>query len=266
MLLDYFISIGGFVVLSMLTIVWSALRPRSAAPRRWLVAIVIFFTAASIRAFPWVLSRPLLLGFHQFDTSDVSADRTAIVLLGSGSFTVHGRDQRIGVLDLAGAARVLEAADVYHRLGSPWIISSGGAAGGFETEPSAAAMRTALMALGVPSDRIVLEATSRDTHDEAVLVAPMLRALNAQHVVLVTSEIHMRRSIATFRTAGIEAVPAIARDPLNVESRIKSFIPTTEGLRFSSFVAHEYIGLVYYWLRGWISLGARGQGLRAGGW
>ena len=79
-----------------------------------------------------------------------------------------------------------------------------------------------------------------------------------EHVVLVTSEIHMRRSIATFRTAGIDAVPAIAADPLNFESRIRSFIPTTEGLRFSSYVAHEYVGLVYYWLRGWISLGARG--------
>jgi uncharacterized SAM-binding protein YcdF (DUF218 family) len=77
-------------------------------------------------------------------------------------------------------------------------------------------------------------------------------------VVLVTSEIHMRRSLATFRTAGIDAVPAIAADPLNFESRIMSFIPTTEGLRFSSYVAHEYVGLVYYWLRGWISLGARG--------
>jgi uncharacterized SAM-binding protein YcdF (DUF218 family) len=202
--------------------------------------------------FPWIVSRPLLFGLHPFRTSDVAADRTAIVLLGSGTFTVHGRNQLIGVLDLAGAARVLEAVDVYHRLGSPWIISSGGAAGGIHTEPSAATMRVALMELGVPSDRIVLEAASRDTHDEAVLVAPMLRALNAQHVVLVTSEIHMRRSIATFRTAGIDAVPAIAADPLNFESRITSFVPTTEGLRFSSFVAHEYMGLVYYWLRGWI--------------
>ena len=106
----------------------------------------------------------------------------------------------------------------------------------------------------VPADRIVLESTSRDTHDEAVLVGPMLRALRAQHVVLVTSEVHMRRSIASFRAAGIDAVPAIARDPLNFESRAKSFVPTTEGLRFSSGVAHEYIGLVYYWLRGWIRL------------
>jgi uncharacterized SAM-binding protein YcdF (DUF218 family) len=70
--------------------------------------------------------------------------------------------------------------------------------------------------------------------------------------VLVTSDIHMRRAIATFRGAGMTAVPAIAEDPLNSQSRIRTFIPTTEGLRFTSFVVHEYVGLVYYAARGWL--------------
>jgi uncharacterized SAM-binding protein YcdF (DUF218 family) len=251
LILDYFFSVGGFAVVTLLAVVWRAIA-RTASARRWLIAIVIFYSAASIRAFPWVLSRPLVLGFHPFTTSDVPADRTAIVLLGAGSFTVHGRNARIGVMDLAGAARVLEATDVYRKLGSPWVVSSGGAAGGFQTIPSSETMRMALIQLGVPDDRIVLESTSHDTHDEAVLVTPMLRALQVRHVVLVTSEVHMRRSLATFHAAGIDAVPAIAPDPLNFESHVRSFVPTTEGLRFSSGVAHEYIGLVYYWLRGWI--------------
>ncbi len=251
-MVDYLLSVGGFSVLSLLAIVWLSVRPRAAAPRRWLVAIVIFYTVASIRVFPWVLSRPLLFGFHQFAAGDVPGDRTAIVLLGSGSFTVHGHDEQMGVIDPAGAARVLEAVHVYHVLGSPWIISSGGAAGGFQTEPSAATMRVALVQLGVPADRIVLESGSVNTHDEAVLVAPMLRALQADGVVLVTSDIHMRRSLATFRSAGIAPVPAIAPDPFNSESRIRAFIPTIDGLRFTSAVVHEYMGLVYYSLRGWI--------------
>ena len=56
----------------------------------------------------------------------VTSDMTAIVVLGSGSFTVHGAEEHVGVLDLAGAARVLEAAYVYRLIGSPWVISSGG--------------------------------------------------------------------------------------------------------------------------------------------
>ena len=251
-MIEYFLSVGGFSVLSLLAIVWLSVRPRAAAPRRWLVAIVIFYTVASIRVFPWVLSRPLLHGFHQFSAADTPADRTAIVLLGAGSFTVHGHAQLMGVLNLDGVARVLEAARVYHVLGSPWIISSGGAGGGFQTESSATTMRTALVQLGVPADRIVLESESVNTHDEAVLVAPMLRTLHMDRVVVVTSDIHMRRSMATFRGAGLDAVPAMAPDPLNPESYIKSFIPTTDGLRFTSGVVHEYLGLAYYAVRGWL--------------
>ena len=102
-MLDYLISVGGFSVLALAATSWLIARPHAAAPRRWLAAIVILYTAASIRAFPWVLSRPLILGFHQFTAKDVPADRTAIVLLGSGGFTVHGADGLLGVLDLAGA-------------------------------------------------------------------------------------------------------------------------------------------------------------------
>src|ERR1035437_1540151 len=113
-------------------------------------------------------------------------------------------------------------------------------------------MRVALVQLGVPADRIVLESESVNTHDEAVLVAPMLRALHVDRVVVVTSDIHMRRSMATFRGAGLDAVPAIAPDPFNSESRVRSFVPTTEGLRFTGGVVHEYVGLAYYRVRGWL--------------
>src|SRR5471032_1297996 len=111
-MLDYLLSVGGFCLVSLFAVAWLAMRPRAAAPRRVLAAIAILYTAASIRAVPWVLSRPLLFGFHPFIAGDVPADRTAIVLLGSGSFTVRGRDARMGVIDLSGAARVLEAEHV----------------------------------------------------------------------------------------------------------------------------------------------------------
>ena len=113
------------------------------------------------------------------------------------------------------------------------------------------------MQLGVPADRIVLESGSVNTHDEAVLVAPMLRALHVDRLVVVTSDIHMRRSLATFRGAGLDPVPAIASDPLNSESRIRSFIPTTDGLRFTRWRGvHEADQ----------GLGAWGLGAGAGGW
>jgi uncharacterized SAM-binding protein YcdF (DUF218 family) len=251
-LIAYIVSAGGFACLAVPGVIWLAARPHARGPRRWLTVVVLCYCAASVRAVPWILSRPLVYGFHDFTAADAPPGATAIVLLGAGSYTVAGADQRMGLLDLAGAARVLEAAHVYRLMGSPWIISSGGAAEGFRIEPSAVTMRTGLVGLGVPENRILLETESSDTHDEAVGIAPMLRALQVTRIVLVTSDIHMRRAIATFRGAGMTAVPAIAEDPLNSQSRIRTFIPTTEGLRFTSFVVHEYVGLVYYAARGWL--------------
>ncbi len=251
-LLAYLFSAGGFACVSLACVIWLAVRPRAAAPRRWLVGVVVFYAFASIRVVPWVLSRPLLFGLESTVSADAESRSTAIVLLGSGSHTAHGFHQRLGLLDPAGASRVLEAARLYHQLGSPWIISSGGVAPGFEIETSGATMRHTLLQLGVPDDRILLETTSQTTRDEAVLVGPMLRALHADRVILVTSETHMRRSLGAFRASGIDAVPAMAKDPLQYQSRWKSIVPTREGLEFSGATAHEYVGLVYYFARGWL--------------
>jgi uncharacterized SAM-binding protein YcdF (DUF218 family) len=227
-------------------------RPRSVAARRTIILIVFAYTAASIRVVPWMLSRPLLRGFHQFQRADACGRTAAIVVLGAGSFTVHGRHQRIGVLDEDSAARVLEAAYLFRLFDAAWIISSGGPAAGFDLEPGAVTMRDALVKLGMPADRILLESTSRNTRDEAVLIAPMIDRLRPDCVVLVTTDIHMRRAQASFRAVGIDTVPAISQDPLNSQSRLRSFVPTIDGLRFTRDVAHEYIGLMAYAVRGWL--------------
>jgi uncharacterized SAM-binding protein YcdF (DUF218 family) len=70
-------------------------------------------------------------------------------------------------------------------------------------------------------------------------------------VILVTSETHMRRSLGTFRAQGIQAVPAIAREPAPVMPWIAWIIPTEGGLQRAADVWHEIIGLGYYLVRGW---------------
>jgi uncharacterized SAM-binding protein YcdF (DUF218 family) len=251
-LLSYILSVGGCVVLCLAGVAWLFAQPRSRGPRRWLAAVVVFYALASIRAVPWVLSRPLVYGFHQFSGADAPGGSTAIVLLGGGGFTVRGREHRMGVLHVVSAARVLEAVRVYHLLGSPWVVSSGGAGGDPDAEPDALMMREALIGLGVPAGRIVLESTSINTRDEAVLVAPILHRLEVDRVVLVTSDVHMRRSLATFRGAGVDPEPATTPDPLPDRSRTDWMIPSIDGLEFSGAVIHEYLGLVYYGARGWL--------------
>ena len=108
-----------------------------------------------------------------------------------------------------------------------------------------------LVRIGIPSERIVVESDSQTTHEEAVLVAPMLKSLGAERVVLVTSDIHMLRSLGAFRAYGVDAVPAIAPATSAGEPLRARIVPSESGLGRARAVAHEVFGMIYYVARGW---------------
>jgi uncharacterized SAM-binding protein YcdF (DUF218 family) len=247
------VSVTGLLVGLLAGVVWLCARPSSRAPRRWLTAVLVIYLGFSVHGIGTITSWPLRRGFSPFSVADVPPGRGAIVLLSAGSRNVHGRDaDKISVLNLAGAARVIEAARVFRTMDSPWLVSSGGAAAGRDMAPESETMKTALIQLGVPADRILLESTSRSTRDQAVLTAAMLRNLGISSFVLVTSDVHMRRALATFRHEGLQPVPAVARDPLDSQWIGLEWLPTQQGMEFAQEIAHEYVGLAWYKVRGWI--------------
>ena len=243
-------SAGGAIVFLLVGVVWLRARPQSLHPRRILLATVLFYTAASLYGVSYPIGRLLVVGFQPLERANVPPGVSAIVLLGSGSFTVRDwNENRFSILDRPGASRVLEALRVFSLVGADWIISSGGLADlDDQNEPSGTTMRDALVHLGVPASRILVETKSRNTHDEALIVAPMLEALEVDHVILVTSDVHMRRSLGAFRAQGVDAIPAIARHPYLDAPWI---FPSEDGLYDAAMVVHEVIGLGYYSLRGW---------------
>jgi uncharacterized SAM-binding protein YcdF (DUF218 family) len=250
-LISTFGSVTGLVLGLLAGVVWLFIAPTSKWPRRWLMALLLVYLALTVHAVARIASWPLRHRFPPFERTDAPPAPTAIVVLGAGARTVHGRSGKIGVLTLGGAADVLEAARIFRLLDRPWIVSSGGAPGGYDMIPESETMKQALVDLGVPAERIVLESSSRVTHDEAVLTAPMLRELGVTSCIVVTSDLHMRRALASFRHEGLRAVPAIARDPLDSQRPLLSWLPTTQGMAYSQEVVHEYVGLAWYWWRGW---------------
>jgi len=250
-LVDFLFSLSGFGVLTAIGAVWLARRPASAAARRFLLGVVSALVVLSTFAVPYAVGRLLVLGYHPFTAADVPRARTAIVLLGAGGTTaVDWTGEHYSLLERVGAARVLEAVRVFRMTPGAVVISSGGVSNE-EQDPDAVMQREALLQLGVPASSILLEDQSKNTHDEAVLIAPMLGQLGVSHVVLVTSDLHMRRSMAVFRAAGIDAVPAIARDPRAADRWYLKLLPSREGLDLSRAVVHELLGIPYYVVRGW---------------
>lgn len=159
--------------------------------------------------------------------------------------------------------RILYAAKLYREGKAPNVILSGGRIdwmmGG---EPESADMATLLEAMGVPKTAILQDPTSQNTHENAVNVKKILEVQKINRVLLVTSAMHMPRSLLIFKHLGIEAIAAptdflVTRQDLQEQQdtskgRLLGLLPNADSVRNFSRALKEYIGIVVYWLRGWI--------------
>jgi uncharacterized SAM-binding protein YcdF (DUF218 family) len=241
------------VVALLAGVLWLYMRPGSRAPRRYLLIVGITYALTGTSAVTHSATRLLSRQFQPFTLSDAPAGRRVIVVLGSGSYLARDwENATLPLLDRASAERVIEAVRIYRLTNAEWIISSAGMLAPSESaEPNGQTMGDGLVRLGVPAARVLVETESRTTRDQAAIVRRMLSQLGVDRPILVTSALHMRRALASFRAAGLNPVPAIARDPFHPPHWLRRWVPTDEGFGEGALVAHEAIGLGYYWLRGW---------------
>jgi uncharacterized SAM-binding protein YcdF (DUF218 family) len=249
---QFIFSAGGVVSCALAFALWLSAHPRSRVPRFTFVLVAVLYFCAALYGVGYALERPLVRGYHPFSAADVPSGRTAIVLLGSDSYTARAWDGSLyTVVSLVGAERAREATRVYRSIGAEWVITSGGLV--HPDGPNIAtgiANRQALIALGLPEARIITLSEARTTYEEAATIAPLLQRLGAERVVLVTSDSHMRRAVGTFRAAGVSVIPAIARDTFLDFAWPRWWLPSDAGLWHTGAVAHEYLGIVGYFAQG----------------
>jgi uncharacterized SAM-binding protein YcdF (DUF218 family) len=252
-LVEFAFSVGGILCAVTAALIWVRLRDRSVLARRLLILIIAGYLLASTFPVSYHVGRLLSARFHPLATRDVPTGRIALVLLGAGTFSARDwNDDGVARPNRTGADRVVEAVRVYRLIHPEFVISSGGRAFDSDAEPpSGESMRDMLVELGVPASQILTETTSRTTHEEAVIVRSMLQSRPVDHIVLVTSDLHMRRSLGAFRAQGIEAIPAIARRPHDRIPWELDFLPSDSGLGEAREVAREVLGIGYYTARGW---------------
>lgn len=221
--------------------------------RRWLAATIVGYWMMSCPAGAALLARTLTNGYRPLASAADAHGAGAVVLLSGGSKTVRAAGGRLGVVTHPSALRVLETVRVYRLLGNPIVIVSGGVT---DTAGQALAesevIRKAVVDLGVPADRIVVESESRNTHDEAVAIHRMLGERGIGQFVIVTSPVHMGRSLATFGAEGLHPVPSAS--PMQQDAGVEPFAltPNEVSLEVGSAVVYEWCARAYYWWRGWI--------------
>ena len=156
--------------------------------------------------------------------------------------------------DLGGGAdRVWQGARIYHAGKAPLVIISGGSLPWLGKRMSEAeAMWQLLADLGVPSDAVLFESRSRSTRENALYTAKLVQERGLDQVLLVTSALHMPRALATFRAAGIDAIPAATDFEVMPEpNHVLRWLPDAAALAKSSRAFKQYIGLWVYRWRGW---------------
>ena len=170
---------------------------------------------------------------------DLAQARTAqaLVILGGGTRRAapeyHG--DTLGRLTLE---RVRYGATVARATGLPVLVSGGSPLGG-ETE--AKLMRDALEhEFGV--EVRWSEDHSRNTRENAINSAVMLRAAGVHRIVLVGHSFDIPRARAEFREQGMEVIAAPTLIPTRGSGGLLEFVPTIAGLDASYFALYEILG------------------------
>lgn len=165
----------------------------------------------------------------------------ALVLLGGGVSPPSGKAADINLG--AAADRVWYAARLFHAGKAPLLLLSGGSDPQRHAFSEARAMAIFLQDLGVPAPALVLEEDSRNTLENAVFCAKLLKARGIRHVLLVTSALHMPRALALFSAQGLQVEPA----PTDFEADslppgALAWLPDAEALDGSGRAMKEWVG------------------------
>ena len=158
--------------------------------------------------------------------------------------------------------RLLYGAYLYRNGKAPVVICTGGASmGGLRPQSYAEDMADFLQLLNIPQGAIVEETKSNNTHEHTLNLLSVFQEKGFKRILLVTSAMHMPRSLGVFRKhcPDIEFIPAPTDFhcteklvPTPWYRELVSVIPTPRHLLDFSEVMHEYLGIAYYTMRGWM--------------
>lgn len=251
----FFLPLGLILLGNLAMAVWAWRKSGTTygVKRWWLGGLVSMFVVGYVVCTPWfglALSHMLVDNVRARELDDPSKVDTIIVLT-NGMFNAGP----VGWLPRPDGIQRLAVAYELQRminLRIPVIVSGGFTKG--VKNPSEAAVTAAFFARQrtevTPTE---LEEVSTDTYESAMQLAPILAKRGARNVLLVTSDIHMLRALATFRARGIDAIPAPV---LNIPSElgIKMVLPSVYGLELTTSALYEVYGLIGYLVSGRISV------------
>lgn len=161
-----------------------------------------------------------------------------------------GQSQRLdtpahNLLYCASIKRLIEGVRLYRQLPHASLLLSGG---GYGNEvPEARRLATLAGLFNIPQKDLVLETGSINTADQAIEIK---KIINTQPFYLVTSAIHMPRSVALCKKQGLNpiAAPTDFTYYWDDERWDKRYLPDPKNITYAKIAWHEVLGRTWAWL------------------
>ena len=228
---------------------------KRAAPQRRLWSLFVPLIALYLLCIPAVGHLALLsLESYSAPLERRPSDARAVVVFSAGVNPPEGPRTR-PEMDEDTLDRCLEAARLYSQGPPCLVLASGGKVDPEDAGPPyAAVMGDFLERLGVKESDLVREEGSRNTYENAVECAKLLKDRGIGRVVLVADAVDMFRAAACLRKQGMEVVPAPCHyRAVRFRLSVPAFLPLPGAAANVQRVWHEWLGVAWYWGRGWIS-------------
>ena len=198
-----------------------------------------------------ILARPLEDRFAQPPTE--SLHPTGIIVLGGALNADLAAARGITQAFTISGSRITEATALALRFPNARLVFSGGSGYLTGTHPDEAHYSGRVVtALGIATARITYEDRSRNTFENAIFTRDLVKPRPGEQWLLVTSALHMPRSIGIFRKAGFDVVPY----PVNYQTEgsaaefWESDQDASDGFFLTNWAGHEWVGLLVYRMMG----------------
>ena len=174
----------------------------------------------------------------------------AIVVLGGGTYP-EAPEYGTAQLSPFTAARLRYGVWLARQSGLPVAFSGGSSwAAGTQIKSSEAEIAAQVALEDYSLTLRWIENQSRDTAENAQLLAPLLKRDGIQRIALVTDAVHMPRAVSEFkRIPGLVITPAPTGYVLPTKSGVLQWLPSIDGLSGSTRLIHEMLGLAASKLR-----------------
>ncbi|MHA8086359.1 YdcF family protein [Aquirufa sp. Wall-65K1] len=212
----------------------------------------------------YILTNGVICNFFlrtwEIDPQDIPANKSytwGVVLTGGMITHSDAHPERISAGDVSD--RMIQTFQLYQQKAIKKILITGG-----ETTISnlivdksneSVNVKRLLIKMGVPSRDIFIENQAQNTYQNALYSAQKLRNyIQKDTVVLITSAMHLRRSILCFEKQGFKVRP-YAADILKKDTQLSILPylkPSEKSLQIYFQLTREVVGIIMYKLQGYI--------------